>query len=605
MQLKFTLLSYRYIRIFFITNLLAIAITNAIAREPVVFVQPIGTIIQEWNPVVVNQYLAKWDSNIIPGVTDPFDTHYGVSEVQPTKAMYFVRAYTEPNSGPLGSFIVRASVVRGLTPQQIRNVLALPDIPTKIVYVKVPAGAQYGLWTGIAAPIMSPGHEWGFGGGEQTKIIGKETNPNPPADPARFANYSRLPADSYMNPALIGYKALSYSQSVSSGAAGKVAAYLDRHIPQPYSDMEDVYTTLDFINADGPPELAVALKQISPVNFDSYNTVLFRNELLFDNIVFEQTQAGHRNTNLKDPKFETSILQTNRKCFDSWLTIAGEQGEQTESSKRVGFSYQTGALIGGADCQILSNIKIGASAGYFRDHLGWNESAGSAEINNAKLGIYSNYSVSDYFFNSLLTGGFSWSSAQRNMNFSGNGVAVLSGLVVDTLSVEREAESNQTGQNVGLNFVGGKNFQFNEWNLMPSAQLTYFYSGINSFHESGAEDLDLKIQNLTAQTIRTQLGLLLGKQFCLKQGLLRTDFQLAWAHNFPVGNRVITSSLPSLGGQFNINGFKEQTNELLAYVNLTAKATKKFWIDTQYNADLSHGFNSQALSIVFKYYLDA
>jgi outer membrane autotransporter protein len=592
------------IHLLFALILTIVTINDATASQT--FVQPIGTIIQQWNPTQVNQLLEKWDSNIIPGITDPFDTRYAVSEVQPTKTMYFVRVYADPST--IGTFLVRASNLRGLTPAQIRNVLALPAPVTKIEYVKVPAGAQYGLWTGIAAPIMSPGYEWGQGGAEQTKVIGKHTNQSPPADPARFANYSFLPTNSYMNAQLIGNYALSYSQSVNSGNAGKVAAYLDKHLPFPYSDMEDVYTTLDFINADGPPQLAIALNQISPINFDTYSTVWFRNDLLFNQILFEHAQLGFDNTSAQHLKVTTSqTLQpkTNKRCFASWANITGEQGEQTTGANRPGFYYQTGVLSGGADCQISSNFKIGIGAAYFIDHLGWNQNGGNATVNNAKLGLYSNYVTPDYFFNSALTGGFDWGSAQRNINFSGNGIAVLTGLVVDTLSVNRAATSNQTGQNMGLYFTGGKVIPFNEWSVMPTAQISYFYSGQDSFDESGAADLNLHVQNFTAQTIRTQLAMSLGRILNLQQGsLIKANVQLGWAHNFPLDNRVITAMLPALGGEFSVNGNNNETNEVLASANVSAKITKKCWSDIQYIADVSHGFNSQSLSLILKYYLD-
>lgn len=581
----------KLVRYVFITLLLITIAQNTFAQNISPIIQPLGFTIQVWDAASVNAYLAKWDPNIILGVTDPFDTRFPVTEVQPTQPMYFVRVYTEPNSGPLGSFIVRASVVRGLTRQQIRDILALPVLPVKIDYVKVPGGRKYGLWTGIAGPIMSPGHEWGNGGGLQTKIIGQETNPNPPPDLPRWADYSRLPPESYMNVQVIGNKALSYSEVVKSGNAGKVAAYLDQHLPQPYSDMEMVYATLDYINADGPPELALALNQISPTVFDTYSTTLFRNDLLFERSLLEHP--------LGDPG------PYNRNCFSSWLNLAGEEGNQSQATDRIGYYYQTAALMSGADCRIGPNFKVGAGAGYMRDHLGWNKSAGNAEINNGKIGVYASYGASDYFVNSALTAGYSWSTATRHMNFSGVGIAVLSQLVVDTLSVNRTATSNQYGGNVGFYINGGKNFQFNEWNILPTAQISYFYSEQDTFNESGAGDLNLRVQDFDAQTIRTQLALLLGKMFCTPQtGIIKTNVQLGWAHNFPLDNRVITASLPSLGGAFSVNGDHQETNELIASANIGTQVKKRFWIDAQYNAFFSHGFNSQALALIVKYYID-
>lgn len=603
MELILQIKSGRLCVCYFLHLLFALILTLvAESVQAVTVVQPIGTLVQEWDPALVNTYLEKWDTNIVPGVTDPFDTHYPVSEVQPTQVMYFVRLYTSPGS-PLGSFIVRPSVIRGLTPEQIRNVLALPSIPTNLVYVKMLPGAQYGIWTGVAGPINTPTYPWGQGGGEQTKIIGKETNASPPADPARFADYSRLPSDSYINPQSINVYALSYAQAVTGGNASKVAAYLDKHLPVAYSDLESVYTTLDFISADGPLELASALRQTSPINYDAYSIVEFRNDLLFEHILFEHVQ------NNKIPSGKTADSKASHSsakgCFASWINVTGEQGEQTSAMDQVGFSYQTGLLAGGVDCEIYPQLNFGIGAGYLQDHVGWNSSAGNASIYNAKLGIYANYLIAEYFFKGAITNGFSWSSAQRHIDFSGVGLAALTGLVTDVLDVNRTAVSHPTGQNLGLYLMGGKKIKLNTWKLKPLAMLSYFYSRQGGFDETGANDINLSVEPFNAQTIRMQLAMVLDKVLNLKPDvLIETSLKLGWAHNFPLDHRTIRAGLVGLDGSFSVNGNSDETNELLAGAKISGMVNKKTRIAAQYYADLSHGFNSQTFLLLLNYYLD-
>jgi hypothetical protein len=72
-----------------------------------------------------------------------------------TAPTQFVRFFA-PNdpissSKQVGSFIVGSNEVRGLTPAQIRNVLALPATPTMQTIVQVPAGTC--LLIGTAGPI--------------------------------------------------------------------------------------------------------------------------------------------------------------------------------------------------------------------------------------------------------------------------------------------------------------------------------------------------------------------------------------------------------------------------------------------------------------------
>jgi hypothetical protein len=78
-----------------------------------------------------------------------------------------------PGSSTNGPWLTISSAVRGKTAEEIRDILALPMVPTTIVSVDIPAspdpvtGAQYAVWTGIAAPIAG----FGQGGGVQIRIM--------------------------------------------------------------------------------------------------------------------------------------------------------------------------------------------------------------------------------------------------------------------------------------------------------------------------------------------------------------------------------------------------------------------------------------------------
>jgi len=76
----------------------------------------------------------------------------------------FVRVH---NENLLGSWLMRKKDIDGLTAQQIKDKFALPDLPTKISEIYVPAGTR--VRVGIAAPQKG----WGIGGGTQYELIDK------------------------------------------------------------------------------------------------------------------------------------------------------------------------------------------------------------------------------------------------------------------------------------------------------------------------------------------------------------------------------------------------------------------------------------------------
>ena len=89
------------------------------------------------------------------------------------KERVFVRVHGEGNQA--GSWVMRSHEIEGLTPQQIKDKFALPEIPTLISDVHAPAGTRIRL--GTVAP--QPG--WGSGGAIQYELL------------------QRLPASSFKN----------------------------------------------------------------------------------------------------------------------------------------------------------------------------------------------------------------------------------------------------------------------------------------------------------------------------------------------------------------------------------------------------------------------
>ena len=60
-----------------------------------------------------------------------------------TAPTQYVRFYTQGVTSQQGAFLVGSNEVRGLTPTQIRNVLALPNLPDMETLVRCPREPVY------------------------------------------------------------------------------------------------------------------------------------------------------------------------------------------------------------------------------------------------------------------------------------------------------------------------------------------------------------------------------------------------------------------------------------------------------------------------------
>lgn len=242
----------------------------------------------------MNYICAQWDDEETTQ-TPPFDVRYPATEVLLTKQQHFVRLLGSPKSGANGAWIMRSEYVRGKTPDELRDIFALPDPPIAIVNVEMPAspdpvtGKNYALWTGIAGPIRGPGHDWGDGGSVQNRLV------------ADFAGTHYFPTYGYTSSKTrnhrqpIGEHALAYQPRAGCGNAGNVACYLDTYIPVAYSDFEEVYTALDYLNyiGYGPEPLRNALCQIGPQRYDAVSFLAFRNAYLFSESILQAQVYRH------------------------------------------------------------------------------------------------------------------------------------------------------------------------------------------------------------------------------------------------------------------------------------------------------------------------
>ena len=107
--------------------------------------------------------------NVKDDYKPPYKPGTIVKELELTQTTTFVRVYDKSptGSGMYGSWMMRAEDIQGLTPMEIQDKFALPNIPKYICDVELSAGTR------IRAGEVNPIDEWGSGGGIQYDLIGQ------------------------------------------------------------------------------------------------------------------------------------------------------------------------------------------------------------------------------------------------------------------------------------------------------------------------------------------------------------------------------------------------------------------------------------------------
>lgn len=578
-------------------------------------VQPPGYLVRLWTadgtppPVLpppptpvegVNYICEQWDTSIVPGVTDPFDNGTQITEIQPS-FVHLVRVYNASAGGSKGgAWMMYSKDVRGLTAAQIRDRFALPTVPDTIVSIDIASpniypqpGPEYGLWTGIAAPIWQgtppPGYYWGHGGAEQVRVIADFNGTD------YFPDYIYAYGNRYHDQP-IGIQALLYTPMAGGGNAQRVATYLDNFIPVTYSDLYTVYTDLDYLNWNNPAEntnqdqytcyFQQALRSISPDRYEALLFVAMRDGLIFGNALLEQ----YLYTACCD---DDSCCD---RCYDEprfWVYGVGEWGDCKQQHCLTGFDYSTGGIICAADWQPCDNLIVGGALGGLYDSLTWRHAGGKSRGSDFKLGAYVHYAPSCFFIDGVLSGGWRWSSARRSIVFNA---------IDDFTGLYRCAYSHQKGNDFEAHVQIGFDFGDECWSIIPLARIEYFSNKQKPFQEYGADSLDLVVNGFKARTLRAYFGVeFIPCTFELSRVYVAPNIHAAWAHDTALDNRVITAGLTGLNGCFSVKAQYATGSRGIFGVGLDAQGEGGFTAFSRYDAEIKNNFIANTLKLGFVY----
>lgn len=501
--------------------------------------QPIGTLLinPPQSALDVNRYLASLDPNITPA-TYPFALSTDVTKIQTTEMLYFVRVYNESaGSFPVGSWIMRVSQARGLTPEQIRNIQALPSIPTHFTFVEVPAGIV--MYTGVARPIEG----WGEGGATQSKMMGPPFVPS-----ANFTNRQPL-SNCFM----------CYRVLAPSGNANRVAWALDLGAPVPYSNLDTVYNNLDMLYA---PSLAsqfqTALESLSGEAATASQTVALGSMSSFTDAIGQRMnrwlyQPGRVN--------EGAHVGNDR----MWASLTGARFTVDGSNDTATVTGSGAALALGSVRPINANTLVGWSVGASSSSFDVSARSSSGTFNSFSLALYGIKKFEDTYVSGALAYGFGYTDLDRSVSV--NELSSQQSGTVDTNMLSARLEA---GYRLRLRDVAVTPFIAFAPAWLRQGE---FSESLNS-PQSDTVNLGLNYQAQNAYSLPLSLGVQLETDFTLANGwTINPLARVSWIHEFNT-TREVNAALQLLPDQaFTVYGASVPAD--VAKVTLGLSATNR------------------------------
>lgn len=492
----------------------------------------------------------------------------------------YVRFYNITNAGQIGNFIAPSNAVRGLTPAQIKDVLALPFVPTMQTLVNVPAGTC--LLIGKAGPIANaaapatPLGFWGNGGATQVYIIGKD---NGGGCSSTTLTPTFVAADSFLQGQAIGGLALVYGPRAGGGNAGAVAAALDRGpYPMQFSGMDGLYNSLDLLNYGDPTQLRVALLQLDGEIHATTQTVLLGDSLyLRQTVLGRMRQASARTIGgpasalayggpmLASADAGTSYSRDMQSDYGSglaearprdndesprdaapdtefWMQGVAAWGQLQGMGDTAGVSRNLGGFFAGADHRLAPNWIAGLAGGFTNSSVGMGGRSSTAAISSLHVAGYTGAVFGPWDMRAGAAASFNTVATSRNIVIPG---------FYDSESARYGATTTQLFTEAGYRAAFGKIA------AEPFAGFAVVHLDTGGFAESGSPGTAGLSASGSSDTLGfSTLGVRVATSVELGDSIVLTpQLSVAWQHAY--GNTAPTSTLA-----FNANGASFATSAL-------------------------------------------
>lgn len=221
------------------------------------------------------------------------------------------------------------------------------------------------------------------------------------------------------------------------------------------------------------------------------------------------------------------------------------------------------------DYKITKNLIIGLAGSYSTFELDFdqniNVAGGSIDSDSYSVTAYSNYAIGNGYVEGVFTYGWSDYDIDRRI-IIGSNTAIS--------AIDRTANANPDGEQLSASLAGGYDFHAEGFNYGPYARIAYFQSEIDAYDETGAQGLNLRVDEHKSDSLESVLGLQMSRAFSYSFGVLVPHVKAEWHHEFMNRQR-----------SFDIRYVNDPRNNV--YRSQTGEPERDFF---NISADLKYGF---------------
>ena len=323
--------------------------------------------------------------------------------------------------------------------------------------------------------------------------------------------------------------------------------------------------------------LGAAYDQLGPESYDSATITTFKVTEQYSQTLVKRMHSVR--SNLEAMGRVPGASQ--KEGHAAWVDSFGLWGDQDADDGFTGFEYSIGGVGAGLDWLIDDGFLGGVSFGQSHTSLELDSDKGAGDIKSSFGSIYGSWFSERQYLDMAFSYGYqSFDNSRR----------------VEVGELTRIARSHHNGDLYSAYVEAGRNFDVRGYILQPFAALQYMYLDEEGYRESGAEGVNLLVDDRYTSSLISDVGLRFYLPFERKLDACIPEVTVAWRHDFDVDDRHITAAFDGAPGvSFTTEGDSLSQDGLFVGCGVTLLNKKGVSVNVRYSGEIRSDYKSHML----------
>lgn len=266
-----------------------------------------------------------------------------------------------------------------------------------------------------------------------------------------------------------------------------------------------------------------------------------------------------------------------------WLKAFGALGDQDMKDGFAGYEAETGGMALGSDLLLANDWVVGAAFTFASTDVSMNDfrSGDSATIDSYQLTAYTSRDFGRWYLEGMAAYALQSYETARNTGMTGI------------------AQGDFDGDVWGLRVGGGMPLALgSNYTVTPLAGLEYNRLSQDGYTETGAGALSMQIEGVSAERLRSLVGVKIGTEYLVKSYTLRPSVQVGWRHDFMNDGIDSTATFTGGGAAFTTAGQDLEKDTISVGVGVNVSKSDRFLLSVQLDTEQTSGYSAYAGQVV-------